>query len=181
MNCFTSYCYCANFGSIQTGGASTDFGAVFAVSTAKTANNLITRERELGSYILCCTYTLDLSCYCMQGTSYCMSGTYVLYMSVLSGLVCRQIYICIYSNYFFAFRTDSCKLLQLVSTHENMREFFHIHSHYIFIMNKKRLQHIVRIFGYSNKNVFLSSPLCYMGAVFLHSNFNRYYFNKLNK
>ncbi|MDR0603710.1 MAG: hypothetical protein LBG80_05325 [Bacteroidales bacterium] len=40
MNCFTSYCYCAGFGNIQTGEVLTDFGTLFAVSTVKTTNNL---------------------------------------------------------------------------------------------------------------------------------------------
>ena len=50
MNCFTTYCYCANFGNLQTGEASRDFGTRFAVTAGKTANNpaniLIARERE---------------------------------------------------------------------------------------------------------------------------------------
>ena len=51
MNCFTPYCYCANFGNIQTGEAPRDYGTIFVVATVKTTNNptnrLIARRDKL--------------------------------------------------------------------------------------------------------------------------------------
>jgi hypothetical protein len=41
MNCFTPYYYCANFGNLQTGEASRDFGTRFVVATVKKTNKPI--------------------------------------------------------------------------------------------------------------------------------------------
>jgi hypothetical protein len=39
MNCFTTYCSCANFGNLQISEVPRDFGTRFAVATGKTTNN----------------------------------------------------------------------------------------------------------------------------------------------